>query len=71
MYKGWVGGVSDGEVGQPEPGYTSHYDTDSSAVSSISDRNRHNPQDRVRQSLAAIWHHTHPYQYHSLAPQGL
>ena len=30
-------------------------------VSSISDRNRHNPQDRPRQSLAAVWHHTHPY----------
>ena len=30
-------------------------------VSSISDRNRHNPQDSPRQSLAAVWHCTHPY----------
>ena len=33
----------------------------SSAVSSISDIHRHNPQGRMRQWLAAIWQHTSPY----------
>ena len=30
-------------------------------ISSISDRNKHNPQDRLRQSLPAGWYNTHPY----------
>ena len=38
--EGWV--VAEGE--QLEAGYTFHYGTGSSAVSSISDKNRHNPQ---------------------------
>ena len=33
----------------------------SSAVSSISDRKRLNPQDRPRQLFGAVWHHLHPY----------
>ena len=45
----------------PKVGYTFHWDTDSSAVSSVSDRNRLNQQDKLRQSLAAVWHHLHPY----------
>ena len=28
---------------------------------SSSDTSSHNPQDRPRRSLAAVWHHTHPY----------
>ena len=28
---------------------------------SISDRNTLNPQDKSRQSLAAVWYHSHPY----------
>ena len=35
--------------------------TDSSAVSSVSDRNRLSPQDRSRQLLTAVWHHSHAY----------
>ena len=35
--------------------------TESSAVSSVSDRNRLNLQDESRQLLAAVWHHSHPY----------
>ena len=31
------------------------------SVSSVRDRNRHNPQDRQRWSLAVVWHHPHPY----------
>ena len=30
-------------------------------VCSVSDTNSPNPQDRPRQSLAAVWNHTHPY----------
>ena len=55
------GGVGGGEGGQLEAGYTFYYDTDSSAVSSVSDRNRLNPQDRSRQSLTAAWPVTHPF----------
>ena len=44
--------------GQPEGGYTFHKDTDSSVVISLSDRNEYNSHHRLRQSLAAIWHHT-------------
>ena len=64
-YQGWVGGKGMGWVvgvgGQPKAGYTFHQDTDSSAVSSVSDRNRLNPQDMSRQSLAAVWYPSHPY----------
>ena len=38
-----------------------HWDTGSSAVSSISDRNRHNPQERARKCWAVVWYYTHPY----------
>ena len=44
-----------------EGGYTFHQDTDSSGVSSVSDRNRLNSWDKSRQSLAAFWCHSHPY----------
>ena len=54
---GWVLGVG----GKPEAGYTLHWDTGSSAVCSISDKNRHSRQDRPRRSLAAVWYHMHPY----------
>ena len=50
--------MGDGEDGQPEANYTFYNDTDSSAVSSLSDRNEHNPQHRPRRSLEAAWHHT-------------
>ena len=40
---------------QLEAGYTFHKDTDSSAVSSLSDRNKYNSQHRPRQLLAAVW----------------
>ena len=36
-------------------------DTDNSSVCPVSGANSHNPQDRLRQLLAAVWHHTHPY----------
>ena len=42
---GW-GGLAEG--GHPEVGYTFHQDTDSSAMSLISDRNRHDPQNSLR-----------------------
>ena len=48
---GWVAGS----------GLNLHKDTDSSAVSSVSDRKGLNPQDRSRQSLTAIWYQSHPY----------
>ena len=35
--------------------------TSSSAVFSVSDRNRFNSQDKLRQSLAAVWYHSQPY----------
>ena len=35
--------------------------TGSSAVSLVSDRNRLNPWDKLRQSLAAVLYHSHPY----------
>ena len=47
--------------GKPEAGQTPHEDTDSSAVCSVSDRKGLKPQDRSRQSLAAVWHQSHPY----------
>ena len=31
------------------------------AVSSVSDKNRLNPWDKSRQSLAVVWYHSHPY----------
>ena len=31
------------------------------SVCPVSGTNNHNPQDRLRQSLATVWHHTHPY----------
>ena len=61
-YRGWVGGWAgggwgmEGAGGKPEVGQTLHEDTDSSAVCSVSDRKGLNPQDRSRQSLAAVWH---------------
>ena len=46
------GGVAEG--GHPEAGYTFHQDTGSAAVSLISDGNRHNPPDRLRQLITHI-----------------
>ena len=54
----WGGGGGEWEAGG---GQTFHEDTDSSAVCSVSDRKGLNPQDRSRQSLAAVWHQSHPY----------
>ena len=45
--------------------------THSNAVSSVSIRKGLNPQDRSRQSLAAVWYQSHPYWCHPLAPQTL
>ena len=42
-------------------GNSFHKDTDSNAVSSVSDREGLNAQDRSRQSLAAVWYQSHPY----------
>ena len=44
-----------GEGGQLEVGYTFHLDTDSSAVSSVCDRNRHGSLGRPRRSLGTTW----------------
>ena len=53
----WVGGrVGGGWVGSRRRVKGFHKDTDSNAVSSVSDRKRLNPQDRSRWSLAAVWH---------------
>ena len=54
-------GGGEGASGKPEAGQTSHEYTDSSAVCSVSDRKGLNPHDRSRQSLAAVWHQSHPY----------
>ena len=54
---GWVVG----ESGHLEVGYTFHWDTGSSTVSSTSDKNRHSPRGRLRPPLAAVWHPMHPY----------
>ena len=53
---GWVMG----EGGQMEAGYTFHNDKESSAVSSLSDRNEYNLQHKPRRSLAAVCHNMHP-----------
>ena len=50
-----------GEGRQPKVGYHFHFDTGSGAVSSKSNKNRHSPQDRLRQLLAAVWHPINPY----------
>ena len=59
-YKRWVVGKD----GQPEIDYSFHKDTDSSAVSSLSDRNAYSLQHSLRWLLAcaaaAVWHHTYP-----------
>ena len=47
MYKG----VDGGKVGQPEAGYIFHQDTDSRAVSSLSDRNEYNSETFIDSSL--------------------
>ena len=60
-----------GKGGQLEASYTFYKDTDSSVVSSLSDRNRYNSENKPRQSLGATWHHTRPCQCHPLAPQTL
>ena len=44
---GWWGRVSQ----QPEVGYTCHLDTGSNSMSSISNRNRHNPQDTYAETI--------------------
>ena len=49
----------DGGGVKPEAGYTLHYDTGGSAVSSISKKT--NTIYRLRQLLAAVLHNTHPY----------
>ena len=35
--------------------------TYNSSMCPVSGTDSHNPQDRLRQSLATVWHHTHPY----------
>ena len=51
-----------GEVGgQPEAGNILYQDTGSSAVFSVSNRNGFSLQDKSKQSLGAVWHHSHPY----------
>ena len=50
-----------GAGGYPEVGQSFHKGTYSNAVSSVSDIKGLNPQDRSRQSLAAVWHQSHPY----------
>ena len=54
---GWVERAG----GYPEVDESFHKDADSSAVSSVRDRNRLNPWDKSRQSLAAVLFHSHPY----------
>ena len=62
QYRRWAGGRGGGGGGggggQGMGGLP--LDTDSNDVLSVSDRNRLNPQDRLKQSLAAVWYHSHP-----------
>ena len=55
---GWVGGGGGWEA---EGRLTLPLRTQSSRVCQVSGTDSHNPQDRPRQSLATVWHHTHPY----------
>ena len=55
-----MGRVGGEKVGQLEAACTFHKDTDSSAVSSLSDRSKYNSQHRPRRSLEAVWHYIHP-----------
>ena len=48
-----------GVCGKSKVGYSFYLDTDSGAVSSVRDKNRHNIQGRQRWSLAVVWHHSH------------
>ena len=56
-----VGGMEGGQLYRDRLSGTLHKDTGSSAVSLLNDRNRLNPQDRLKQLLAAFGHHKHPY----------
>ena len=49
------------QVAQTATIHRTGQDTDSSSVCPVSGTNSHNPQDRPRQSLATVRHHTHPY----------
>ena len=53
----WWGRV--GSQRRVKPSIRTH--TDSSAVCAVGNTNSLNLQDRPRQSLATVWHHTHPY----------
>ena len=65
MYKGvggWFGGGGVAGVGgKPKAGQPYHQESHSSRVRPVSGTDSHNPQDRPGQSLATVWHHTHPY----------
>ena len=54
--KGWVGGKGVAESQRQVKATTE--DTDSSTVCPVSGTGSHNPQDRPRQLLAAVWHNT-------------
>ena len=61
---GWEGGQVGGGGGRIAEGgvyLPLDKDTNSSTVSSVSDRNKLNPQDKSRQSLVAVWYHSHSY----------
>ena len=59
---GWVGGGWAAEGGLRLP--LKHSQPYAHTVRLVSDTNSLNPQNRSRQSLATVWHHsdhTHPY----------
>ena len=66
---GWAGGVGwvegagglKGRVGSRSRVKASMRTKTARAVCSVNDRKGLNPQDRSRQSLAAVWHQSHPY----------
>ena len=72
IYEGvgrWEGVVGVG--GQWKAGSPCHYGTDNSPVFSVGDRDVHNPQDRLRQTLAAVWHPTNSDWCSPVIPQVL
>ena len=61
MYKGVGGWEGGGKGGWEAEGGLRLPLRESSSVCPVSGTDNHNPQDRLRQSLATVWHHTHPY----------
>ena len=60
-YRGCACGVGGGGEWAVEGGLRLPLRQKSHAVCSVGDKNSLGPQDRPRQLLATVWHHTHPY----------